>query len=534
MLRRLQSSYWPPLLFAVVAVPSLVSWRLARESAAEHRREATQLVAEEVARRVGAEIAVRVTLVDGIRRELEAGQLATPEAFSVRAMEVIRSFPGYQAINRLDPSGVIRQVVPEKDNQAALGKNVREATVPARTIAAAQTSGDLVLSEPLGLYQGGLGFVGYVPVRGSDGEPREFLNVAFRISDLVHEAWSTRVRANYAMRISLDGTTLFRGGGDPGREASWPSNGEREAEVPVPVGAAFWTLTLVPLRGVPWTEQLRQDAAFATALGLALALAVLVWIGQRRVLRLAVLEERVRQQQRLEAIGTFAAGVAHEINNPLTGIMGYAEMLQDAAPAGSPERARAHRIVQEAERVKEIVRGLLRFARREVSTMEAASPTAIVEGALVLVRTLMRDDSVDLRVNVPAELPAIRCHPQGLQQVLVNLLTNARDAVEARPPETRVVTLSARRLSGRESGFVRFTVEDNGMGVAPELEGRIFEPFYTTKGPKRGTGLGLSVSFGIVRDHGGELHMESEPGQWTHFFADIPVWEGPTGEPSAG
>lgn len=533
MLNRLQSAYWPPLLFAVVAVPSLVSWRLARESAAEHRREATQLVAEEVARRIGAEIAVRVTLVDGIRRELEAGQLATPEAFRMRALEVIRSFPGYQAINRIDPSGVIRQVVPEQTNQAALGKNVRKSAVPARTIAAAEASGRLVLSEPMELYQGGLGFVGYAPVRGSGGEVREFLNVAFRVSDLVGEAWSAGVRSSYAMRISLDGGVLFRGSGDPESGGSWPSHGDREAEVPVPVGGALWTLTLVPLRGVPWTEQLRHDAAFATALVLALALAVLVWIGQRRVLRLVALEARVRQQQRLEAIGTFAAGVAHEINNPLSGILGYAELLQDGAPEGSPERDRARRIVEEAERVKEIVRGLLRFTRREASSMEAASPAAIVEGALLLVRTLMRDDSVDLRVDVPADLPAIRCHAQGLQQVLMNLLTNARDAVEARPPGARVVTLSARRPGGKEGGFVRFTVEDNGVGITRELEGRIFEPFYTTKGRERGTGLGLSVSFGIVRDHGGELHMESEPGQWTRFFADIPVWDGAAAEPNA-
>jgi signal transduction histidine kinase len=534
MLSRLQRSYWPPLLFAVVAVPSLVSWRLARESAADHRREATQLVAEEVARRVGAEIAVRVTLVDGIRRELESGQLTTPEAFSVRALEVIRSFPGYQAINRLDSSGVIRQVVPEQTNQAALGKNVRESPTPARTIAAAEASGGLVLSEPVELYQGGLGFVGYVPVRDRDGKPSEYLNVAFRISDLVNQAWSAGVRSMYAMRISLDGASLFRGAGEPDGVETWPDNGDVEAEVPVPVGAMNWTLTLVPLEGVPWSERFRQDAAFATALVLALVLAVLVWIGQRRVLRLAALEARLRQQQRLEAIGTFAAGVAHEINNPLTGIMGYAEMLQDGAPEGSPERARARRIVQEAERVKEIVRGLLRFTRREVSSMEAARPAVIVEGALVLVRTLMRDDSVDLRVDVPADLPTVRCHTQGLQQVLMNLLTNARDAVEARPPGARVVTLSARRLSGTDGGFVRFTVDDNGMGIGRELQGRIFEPFFTTKGRERGTGLGLSVSFGIVRDHGGELHLESQPGQWTRFHADIPVWDGPAAEPSAG
>ncbi|MEZ4267008.1 MAG: ATP-binding protein [Myxococcota bacterium] len=533
MLGRFPRGILPPLLFAVVAVPSLVSWRLAGESASEHRRDATQLVAEEVARRVAGEIAVRVTLVDGIRRELEAGQLGTREAFEVRALEVYRSFPGYQAINRLDASGVIRQVVPERSNQAALGKNVRESPVPARTLAEAERSDALTLSEPLELYQGGLGFVGYVPVSGSDGATAGFLNVAFRINDLVHQALSARVRAHYALRLALGERVLFRSVDEAGAETRWPDHGDHEARVAVPVGNAEWALTLVPLTGVPWSERFRQDAALAMALVLALALAVLVWSGQRRAVRLAALETRLRQQQRLEAIGTFAAGMAHEINNPLTGILGYAAMLQDGAREGSPERERAGRIVHEAERVQEIVRGLLRFARREVSSMEAASPATLVEGALVLVRTLMRDDSVDLRVDVPADLPAVRCHTQGLQQVLMNLLTNARDAVAGRPEGTRVVTLSARRLGGKSDARVRFTVEDNGVGIARDVQARIFEPFFTTKGRERGTGLGLSVSFGIVRDHGGELHVESQPGQWTRFHVDIPVWEEPVEQPHA-
>ncbi|MCB9789090.1 MAG: CHASE domain-containing protein [Deltaproteobacteria bacterium] len=532
-LRWMSSPLWPPLLFAVVAVPSLVSWRLARGAAEAHRRDATQLVAEELGRRLAEAISVRTTLVDGIRRELEAGQLRNPEAFRVRALEIIRSFPGYQAINRLDPSGVIRQVVPEDTNQAAMGKNVRAADVPERAIRAAQESGGLALSEPVPLYQGGLGFVGYVPVRGHGGAPGEFLNVAFRIADLVDLAWSPRIRASYAMRLSFGQTTLYEGVGPAGEKpVSWPARGDRAAQVMVPVGSMEWELALVPLHGVPWTEQLWQDAAFATALMLALLLSVLVWVGQRRALRLAALEVRVREQQRLESLGTLAAGVAHEINNPLTGIMGYAEMLSEDAPPGGTERERAGRILREALRVKEIVRGLLTFSRRESPVMEPADPAALVQSTLVLMRTVLRKDAIDLRVETPDGLPQVRCHPQGLQQVLMNLLTNARDAVAARPEGSRVVTLSLRRLDAARPPRVRFTVEDNGVGIPAESLDRIFEPFYTTKSRERGTGLGLSVSFGIVRDHGGDLLVESEPGRGTRFHIDIPIWQGDADQPA--
>jgi signal transduction histidine kinase len=235
---------------------------------------------------------------------------------------------------------------------------------------------------------------------------------------------------------------------------------------------------------------------------------------------------RLRQQQKLDAIGMLAAGVAHEINNPVQGIMNYARLLQRELPADSRGHDFASEILAESRRVSHIVRDLLVFARRDRDTPGQSNPCDIIHGTLTLVRAVLQDDAIILRVDLPPSLPDIVCREQQIRQVLMNLVTNARDALNARYPRAhpdKVVRISV-TLEERVFGtWVRVTVEDHGVGVEPDNLERIFEPFFTTKGDTQGTGLGLFVSHGIVRDHGGALHMEATPGQPTRFHVDLPV-----------
>ncbi|HBD08589.1 MAG TPA: hypothetical protein DCZ69_10025 [Syntrophobacteraceae bacterium] len=241
------------------------------------------------------------------------------------------------------------------------------------------------------------------------------------------------------------------------------------------------------------------------------------------------LEEQLTQSQKIESIGTLAGGVAHEINNPINGIMNYAQLILDRMEEDHPAQGFAQEILHETQRIAKIVRNLLTFARREKQSHSPALLSDIVASVLSLVQTVMRHDQIDLRVEIPDDLPRIKCRSQQIQQVLMNLMTNARDALNERYPgysSEKKLRVSAEMISKQDRRFIRTTVEDSGAGIPMDVRDRIFDPFFTTKPKETGTGLGLSISYGIVRDHGGELMVETEPGRYTRFHMDLPVDNG--------
>ena len=254
------------------------------------------------------------------------------------------------------------------------------------------------------------------------------------------------------------------------------------------------------------------------------------------------LEAQVRQQQKLASVGTLTRGMAHEINNPIMGIMNYAQLILDRLGTESPAAEFATEIGTEAARVAALVKNLLAFSSHEPEAHRSpARMHDIVEGALSLVRTAMHKDNITLTVNVPEDLPLVKCRTQQIQQVTMNLLTNAREALNDKYPgsdENKIVRVSAREVSGVECRVspntdsdptrdtrhaIRLTVEDHGPGIPDAVCERLFEPFFTTKDRTQSAGLGLSVSHGIVREHGGELSVASEIGQWTRFSLDLPA-----------
>ncbi|MCH8028025.1 MAG: PAS domain-containing protein [candidate division Zixibacteria bacterium] len=247
----------------------------------------------------------------------------------------------------------------------------------------------------------------------------------------------------------------------------------------------------------------------------------------------AKLESRLRQQQKLESIGTLAGGVAHEINNPINGIMNYAQLIDDRLDPENPLREYAGEIVRESRRVAKIVLNLLTFARQDKEPHSPAKISDNVNDTLTLIRTIIRGDQITLDVDVPDDLPKIKCRSQQIQQVLMNLLTNGRDALNLRYPEhdpDKIMKVTARTFEKEGRTWVRTTVEDHGAGIPDKIRGRVFDPFFTTKDRTKGTGLGLSISHGIVRDHNGELTFECEAGQYTRFHLDLPTDNGWTFE----
>ncbi len=237
------------------------------------------------------------------------------------------------------------------------------------------------------------------------------------------------------------------------------------------------------------------------------------------------LEARLIHTQKLESVGTLAGGVAHEINNPLTGVINYAQLIHDRTD-DDQLRGFAQEIIGEGTRVAVIVRSLLSFSRQDKKQHSPASMADIVESTLSLIGSVLRKDQIQLTVKVAPELPLLRCRSQQIQQILINLLTNARDALNRRYPgfdEDKILTMTVSAIERDGSPWIRTVVEDHGGGIPADIVERIFDPFFSTKPRYESSGLGLSISYGLVRDHRGRLSVETEPGELTRFIMDLPT-----------
>jgi len=237
------------------------------------------------------------------------------------------------------------------------------------------------------------------------------------------------------------------------------------------------------------------------------------------------LEAQLRQQQKLEAIGTLASGVAHEINNPINIVMNYAELIKDVCIQNDSATEYASEIISESNRIATIVKNLLSFSRHEKELRETTTIEEIVESTLSLTRKILSKDHITLEVDIPKGLPMIACHKQQIMQVLMNLLTNAKDALNQRYDgydKNKLIKISSSVIDHQDQKWLRMVVADSGTGIPEDMLERIFDPFFTSKSRTKGTGLGLSVSHGIMQDHAGRLHAESKENQYTKFYMDLP------------
>jgi len=241
-------------------------------------------------------------------------------------------------------------------------------------------------------------------------------------------------------------------------------------------------------------------------------------------------EAQLRQQQKMEAIGTLAGGVAHEINNPVNGIMNYAQLILDLEEDKSKDTAiYAGEIIHETERVAAIVKNLLQFSRQEKQSHSYANIYDIINQTISLIRTVVKSDQITLMIDLEENLPDIKCRSQQIQQVLMNLMTNARDALNDKYKEydqDKVIYLTCSQFKDQERRWIRITVEDHGNGIPMHIREKIFEPFFSTKPKEVGTGLGLSISFGIVKDHHGKIEIDSKECSYTKFILELPVDNG--------
>ncbi|HYO63967.1 MAG TPA: ATP-binding protein [Pyrinomonadaceae bacterium] len=242
------------------------------------------------------------------------------------------------------------------------------------------------------------------------------------------------------------------------------------------------------------------------------------------------MQHQLFQSSKLASLGELSAGVAHEINNPLNGIINFAQLLKDESD-GRPEfeRQMIDGIIDEGERIAQIVRNLLTFARHDSQQLRRVRVEDVIRTSVALFGRQFEKGGIRVEVAFDAELPPVRADASRLRQVVVNLISNAHHALRAKsaaPGEGKLFLISARRAGAAEGAeVVRVEFFDNGVGIRREDLGRVFDPFFTTRRENGGTGLGLSISFGIIRDHGGTIGVESEEGRFTRFTVDLPAAE---------
>ena len=236
-----------------------------------------------------------------------------------------------------------------------------------------------------------------------------------------------------------------------------------------------------------------------------------------------LLKARTRLQltrsERLASIGRLAAGVAHEINNPLTGVLTFAHMLLKDAPEGSRQREDVQTIIDATTRCRDIVRGLLNFSRQSEPHKRPSDLNEVLRQAINLIRNHASISRVRVAEQLDPSLPPVVIDPNQIQEVAMNILVNAIDAMG----EGGDLTLRTRLAEIGGAGWVEVEITDTGCGIPPEDLDRVFDPFFTTKPAGKGTGLGLAIGYGIVTEHGGHILVSSEVGKGTTVTVRLPA-----------
>ena len=268
-----------------------------------------------------------------------------------------------------------------------------------------------------------------------------------------------------------------------------------------------------------------EDVIIAEAIAAAVANAIrqaqLYQDLQKQYSRLEEMHSRLVQAEKLAALGELVAGVAHELNNPLTSITLHAELLAKQNINGDAHN-HLEKITEQARRAAQTVHRLLDFSRQRPLANEPTQTNDLLQKTVDLLSHELHAHNITIKMHLDEHLPIVIVDPQQIQQVFVNLILNAMQAIGKEQGKGSLTLRSEQRADGRQQ-VIRIVIEDDGPGIPPQIQARIFDPFFTTKPQGQGTGLGLSVCHGIITRHNGRIWVESETGQGAAFFIELPV-----------
>jgi signal transduction histidine kinase len=233
------------------------------------------------------------------------------------------------------------------------------------------------------------------------------------------------------------------------------------------------------------------------------------------------LKKQLFQSEKMAAVGQLAGGVAHEINNPMSVILGFSQALsRRITDENDPLFMPLKSIEREAVRCKKLVVDLLTFSRTSKSESELVDISILINETVSLIDSKCRVKNINLTQHIAGNIPHIRANKNQIQQVIVNLCNNAIDAMEVKGSGLLDVEV---KKDSQNPDFIEIIVTDTGCGIPPEIKDKVFDPFFTTKEVGKGTGLGLSISYEIVQKHGGTIDIKSEVNEGTSFIVKLPV-----------
>jgi two-component system NtrC family sensor kinase len=226
-------------------------------------------------------------------------------------------------------------------------------------------------------------------------------------------------------------------------------------------------------------------------------------------------QQALLQSEKLAAMGRLTSQIAHELNNPIYGIMNTLELLKTEIPPESKRRKILELSLSETQRLAEMLRNMLSFSKPEEEKKRPIKMNELIEGILLVMEKQMRESNIKVETFFDDEIPEVMASTNQMRQVMLNMLKNAKEAM----PKGGTLTVK----TSKEINKVLIHIQDTGVGIPEEIRDKIFEAFFTTKQKVKGVGLGLSVCYGIIKDHGGEIKVESEEGKGTNFRIRLPI-----------
>lgn len=368
---------------------------------------------------------------------------------------------------------------------------------------------------------------------------------------VVHKSTEVLNAKGALLRVLNKETNLFEIGAACGFGEHYPSKGPVTTEklIPEPEGlhkvhiiADIWNNPRVEYKQEKWNEGIRMMLDVPLAIKEEMVGLIRVYLSEQRefsedeqdflltvaeqcafiIKRVQLIEKQqamfnhlATHMDKMSSLGRMAAGVAHEINNPLAGILLYASNMRKKVPKEGPLEEGLSIIIKETQRCKKIIQALLEFGRDQEVQKAAANVNDIMENALAIMENEFRLAHVQIEKNMAQDMVKTLLDVNQVEQVFINILLNAVHAVD------RGGRITVQTVAEPEKNHVRVEIADNGCGIAPENINKIFEPFFSTKAD--GSGLGLAVSYGIIKNHQGDIRVFSEPGSGTRFIIDFPV-----------
>ena len=510
-LRMLSARCWALAVFGLFAVPMLGVWAYVGTIHDDALSGTIAHVSEQSAQRLQEQLTFRVALAEALARQMEAGAVQGDAAYVAHARALQQRFPGYLAINRVDPAGRIVQVVPEGPNAPALGRLLGDHPEAGAVFREAERTGALAVTGPVTLFQGGKGLAAYVPIHGGRAG---YVNAVFRVRPVLEHVAAAH-GGDYRVELRFDDALVEAVAAEHGDER-WARSSALE------VGGRSWQVRMVPTSAFVHAHHTNERWVLLV-LGFLASVAAGAVAYVRAVERERRHEHALRlaRMQRMEAVGTLAGGVAHDVNNLLTVVLSTLELTLEDLDGPSEVREDLESLLDMCRDTGGLTTQLLAMARGARASQDPDA-RVVPDDELETVATLLRRTvraPVRLEVHTGAAGVAIPGDATLLRQMVVNLVLNSRDAM----PQGGTVTLRTAVVSLDGRSMLQLVVEDEGVGMDAPTAAKVFEPFFTTKGPKEGTGLGLAMVSTTVQGMGGTVALHTAPGEGARFELAFPV-----------